>query len=51
MKTSSASGYKKVCSNHCCTNEAVQLEPRHLCKSCKDDPELNGPAPVFVKEK
>jgi hypothetical protein len=38
-----------LCSNHCCMAVAVQLDPRHLCSTCKDDPKLNGPEPVFVK--
>ena len=51
VQTAPTPGYKKLCSNHCCNNVATQLEPRHLCASCVRDPKLNGPEPVFVKEK
>jgi hypothetical protein len=44
-------GCTPLCSNHCCVKEVVQLTPRHLCASCLKDPKLNGPEPVFVKEK
>ena len=32
-----------LCSNFCCYNEAVVLEPRHLCSACAKDPKKNGP--------
>ncbi len=40
---------QKLCSNHCCLNEAVVLEPRHLCEPCSKDPKKNGP--LFADDK
>lgn len=39
-----------LCSNHCCTEVATVLAPRHLCTGCAADPALNGPELVFINE-